>query len=212
MNNRSKKASSNFLALIAITAWIALGIQLFILINNTPANGMNVPQAIGRFFLFFTVLTNLLVVVAASSMVLTPHSRWGAFFAKPSASAATTLYILVVGIVYNIILRPLWSPTGMQRLADELLHVVVPFLFTTWWVIFAKKQPLTYKEPVWWLIYPAIYLVYALVRGGIEGFYPYPFLDAGIYGYGAVALNAAAMLLLFVTGGFGLVFLGKKLK
>ncbi len=210
MNRRP--ATTIFLAVTALTAWTALGIQLFILLANTPANGMNVQQAIGRFFLFFTVLTNLLVAVAASCLLLAPRSRWGSFFAKPSAAAAITLYIVVVGIVYNIVLRSLWSPVGLQRLADELLHVAVPLLFTTGWMIFAKKQPLTYKDPFWWLIYPAIYLVYALVRGATEGFYPYPFLDAGLHGYAAVATNAAAMLLLFIIAGYGLVFLGKKLK
>ncbi len=212
MAGRHTSLSTALLVIIAITAWTALSIQLYILISNTPGNGMTVLQAVGRFFIFFTILTNLLVAIATCLLLQAPASGLANFVSRPSVLAALTLYIAVVGIVYNIVLRSLWAPAGLQKIADELLHVVVPILFIIYWIAFAPKQTLNSLHPLQWLIYPACYLVYALIRGGLEGFYPYPFLDADAHGYATVFKNAAGMLLLFIAGGYALVFAGKKLR
>jgi hypothetical protein len=58
------KRKKLIMAIIAVVTWFALALQLYILINNTPGNGMTIIEAIGRFFIFFTILTNLLVAVS----------------------------------------------------------------------------------------------------------------------------------------------------
>jgi hypothetical protein len=62
-----------------------------------------------------------------------------------------------------------------------------------------------------WLAYPAAYLVYALLRGSIEGFFPYFFIDVKQLGPGRVAINCAGMLLVFVITGLLFIFIGKKM-
>jgi hypothetical protein len=166
------------MAVIALAAWFALVLQLYILVANTPGNGMTPPEAVGRFFIFFTILTNLLVAISTTILLMNTRAAAGRFFAKPSVITAVALYIFIVGLVYNIILRSVWHPEGLQKLVDELLHVAVPLLFTLYWLFFAPKSSLQWIHTFRWLIFPAVYLIYAMVRGGIEGFYPYPFLDA----------------------------------
>ncbi|MES1214305.1 MAG: Pr6Pr family membrane protein [Bacteroidota bacterium] len=197
-----QKWATPFKIITAITAWAALALQLYIMVDNTPGNGMTPLQAVGRFLIFFTVLTNLLVAISLSIELISPVSAAGRFFAKPSTVAATAFYIFIVGLVYNLILRNLWNPTGLQRIADELLHVAVPLLFTIYWLFIAPKGTLKWKHPFAWLLFPAAYLVYALVRGAAEGFYAYPFINVTELGYTKVFTNCAGLLIVFIIIGF----------
>src|SRR5258708_20950217 len=110
------------IAFTAVAAWLALILQLYILINNIPGNGLSPIEAIGRFLIFFTVLTNLLVAINMTVLLLNPSGKTGHFFSKSFVVTAVALYIFIVALVYNIILRGLWHPTGLQKIADELLH------------------------------------------------------------------------------------------
>ena len=53
-----------------------------------------------------------------------------------------------------------------------------------------------------WLIYPLVYLCFALNRGALTSRYPYPFIDAGKLGYASALANTAALLVAFVALGF----------
>jgi hypothetical protein len=59
----------------------------------------------------------------------------------------------------------------------------------------------------WWLFYPATYLGYMLLCGPLLGHYPYPFLDPGLLGYGQLALNSAALLVVLIVVGAVFVLL-----
>jgi hypothetical protein len=53
----------------------------------------------------------------------------------------------------------------------------------------APKSPLQWTDAFRWLIFPAIYVTYAMLRSNIEGFYPYPFLNADTLTSGRVFIN-----------------------
>lgn len=196
----------------SIAAWAGLAIQLYVLINNIPGNGLTLLQAIGRFLLFFTVLSNILVATSLSFVLISPVSIVGRFFSKVSAATAIALYILVVGLVYNLILRGLWQPTGLQRIADELLHVVVPVLYFLYWIFFIPKQSLRWENVFTWQMFPALYLFYAMIRGACEGFYPYPFLDLNKHPWEKILLNIILMLGVFIVIGILLVLASRPFK
>lgn len=214
-----RPAAKFIMVITAITAWVALSLQQYIIIDNTPDNGLTTLQAIGRFLIFFTILSNLLVAISLSAVLLSPASSTGHFFAKPTVIAAITLYILIVGLVYNLVLRNIWNPTGRDRVADELLHVAVPLLFVIYFLFFAPKARLPWKNLISWLIFPLVYLVYAMIRGAVEGFYPYPFLNLKSLSVEKVALNCTMVMVAFII--FGLLIIagcrsikreGKKVK
>jgi hypothetical protein len=146
------------------------------------------------------------VAVCFTFLWLKPKSKWGLFFSKPKNTTAITLYITIVGLVYNVILRFLWAPTGMQKVVDELLHSVIPLLVLLYWILFVPKKELEFKNIFPWLIFPAVYLVYTLIRGAFFSFYPYPFVDVILLGYNTVLLNSFCMLLAFLF--FGTLFIG----
>lgn len=160
------------------------------------------------FFSFFTIQSNILVALCFTFLWLKPKSKWGSFFPNPKNATAITLYITIVGIVYNAILRFLWAPTGLQKVADELLHLVIPILVFVFWIVFVPKKALGFKGIFPWLIFPSVYLVYILIRDAFFGFYPYPFIDVILLRYSQVLINSFYMLLAFLFIGVLLIGVG----
>lgn len=200
-----RQAAKFIMIITALTAWVALILQQYIIIDNTPGNGLTTLQAVGRFLIFFTILSNLLVAISLTAVLLSPASSKGRFFAKPPVIAAITLYIFIVGLIYNLVLRNIWSPTGRDRVADELLHVAVPLLYILYFLFFAPKAWLPWKSLISWLVFPLVYLVYAIIRGAVEGFYPYPFLSLNNLSVGKVTLNCTMVMVAFIV--FGLLII-----
>jgi hypothetical protein len=200
---KSLKPLEMLLLIIALTGWFALIAQFVLLLQNRTSS---VPESIARYFSYFTILTNLLVALYCSILLLTPKLKWGLFFSKSNTSAVVAVYIFIVGLVYNVILRSLWSPAGLQKIVDELLHSLIPLLYLLYWLLWADKGGLKWKNAFTWLIYPWVYLLYILIRGSLSGFYPYPFIHAGELGYGKALLNSLFMVFVFL--GFSLLFIG----
>ncbi len=190
---------------LALLAWFALILQFVLMIRNAGINGITPVVAATRFFGYFTILSNIGVALCLTF----PLFREDHFFSRPVTQSAFTVYILIVGIVYNAVLRQLWNPVGSQKLADELLHVAIPFLYTLYWMVYIPKNTLTLKHVSYWLLFPAIYLAYALLRGFAEGFWAYPFINVNESGAAKVAINSAGLLLLFFLTGCLILFLGR---
>ncbi len=191
-----------FMAVIAAIGWFALGLQLFIMLDNVPGNGLTSTEAVLNFFSYFTILTNLLVAISLTASWLLPDSRMGRFFLKPATQTAVAVYIITVGIVYSMALRKIWNPVGLQLIADRLLHDVIPVLYLLFWLLFVPQKTVTWKNAFPWLAYPMIYLVFALTRGASTGWFAYYFLDFYALGWRKVMINIAV-----ITWGFFVIAL-----
>jgi hypothetical protein len=190
----------------AITAWLAVIAQFYLIIINRTST---VPETVVRFFSYFTILTNILVALSFTALLLKPKSQWRNFFSRPDVLTAVAVYITIVGLVYNMILRALWQPEGLQRLVDELLHTVVPLLFIVFWCIYVSRHALRWKQIASWLLYPFVYFLYVLIRGALSGFYPYPFINVREHGYGPVLLNSLYIMCAFLFFSALFVAVGK---
>jgi hypothetical protein len=184
--------------LIAMIGWIAVLLQLYLSLRFAIASGQAVGQGLVRYFGYFTVLTNLLVCLAATLPVLAPSSVLGRFFDRPVAVGWVTASIAFVGLAYYVLLRHVWQPQGLQLVADVLLHYVVPILFVVYSVVVLRGTALRWTAPLWWSTYLAIYFGYALVRGALIGSYPYGFIDVSMLGYGGAVRNGIFLLMAFL--------------
>ena len=206
---RRKKLIRFILATGSLTGWFAIIMQLYLIIINRVTS---IPETIIRYFSFYTILTNILVATCLIVSLLKPASNLGRLFLRSTTITAIAVYITVVGLVYNLILRSLWEPRGMQRMVDELLHSFIPVLFIVYWFLFNPKTTLKWKNAFLWLVYPLIYLIYILLRGASSGFYPYPFVNAGTLGYQQVALNCFFLFLVFLALSFGFIYIHKMIQ
>jgi hypothetical protein len=193
----------------AILTWLALALQCYLTVTLSISNGKTLVAGLISFFSYFTILTNLLAAVVLSCSARAPKAGLGAFFASVTVRSGTAVYIAIVGIVYSLLLRHIWNPQGWQKVADVLLHDLIPLLYLAYWVIFVRKSSLVWRDAVWWLTYPAVYFAYTLVRGAALGWYPYPFLDANALGYSRVSINAVMLLVGFLLMGLLAVGIGR---
>jgi hypothetical protein len=182
----------------AVLAWFGLCSQLYIILAARLANGVSLIGGVINFLSFFTVLTNILAALALTLPWVSEASRAGRLFAQPTVNTGIAASIACVGIAYNLLLRHLWQPQGLQWLADELLHDVTPLLFLLYWWRFVPKGLLGWRDVGRWALYPALYVFYALMRGALFGPYPYPFIDVDALGYARVFLNVGGLLIVFV--------------
>jgi hypothetical protein len=205
-----QKQSARIMAFVgAALAGLAVLAQLYLLISNRVAS---IPETILRFFSFFTIDTNILVALCFSFIFLHSNSRVGRFFTNASTITAITIYVTIVGIVYNVILRSTWHPEGLQKIVDELLHSVVPALFILFWLLFIPIEQLKWKNAFSWIIYPIVYMTFAIIHGAITKFYPYPFIDVNALGYNKALVNAGGILLVIFLLSLALIATGKLMK
>ena len=183
-------ASRIVAATAAIVGWIALALQLVLIVR-----GMGLLAGIWRFAGFFTILTNLGAAAVATAVAL-GYSR-GLGGARARLMAATS--ILIVGIVYTLALRELWNPTGLQKVADVMLHDATPLLWLILWLVLPRR-PLPWRHLAWALVPPLLYCVYALARGAFDGWYAYWFLNPAEQG-------AAGLLtsVVFLSSAFAVI-------
>lgn len=206
---QSTSSRRAFAACVALLAWAALAVQLWLTMGIVLAQGRGTVMGLVVYLGFFTVLTNLL-----AALVMTGHAAGPAFTpfkraASPVVMTTTAAAISIVGAVYFLILRHLWKPEGAQFWADVALHYVVPVLVVVFWAWTVPARALGWKDIPWLFAYPLAYLVYVFARGEIVHLYPYAFIDVLAIGYRAALLNAAGIMLAYalVVG----LFLGLKI-
>lgn len=194
-------------AVLALVGWSALVLQYRLILQAGEAVQLSIGEITVRFLSYFTIQSNILVALVLTAFVIRP--KFDEWTVHPFVRSAIATYIVVVGLIYFVVLRSLWAPQGAQWLADVLLHYAMPTAYLAFWLVVVRKAGLRWYDPLLWLIYPALYLAFILLRGHASGFYPYPFIDAGKLTSGEVAWNAAGVMLVFLAVGVLILMLSR---
>jgi hypothetical protein len=190
-------------------ALLALGIQYQSRLARAMERGESLLAATLQFLSYFTILTNLAVAAALIAWLVPRGGGVGAFLRRPSVQTALAVSITLVGLVYSLALRHLWNPEGLRRVADHMLHDVVPLAFLLFWWLAVPARTLAWTLPFRWLAYPLTYLLWTLVRGAVTGRYPYPFADVTALGLPRTLFNALVLSAVFVTLGLLFIAVGR---
>ena len=179
-------------ALIALTASTGIVMQFV----RAAVRLGSVIGAVERLSLFFTILSNLSVAIIYGAIALGLGR-----FRHPRLVAGLALTMLLVGLVFELMLRPHMQMDGWKLVNNAILHDAVPILCVAAWLDLTRKGALRWRDP--WLIalFPIAYLVYALTRGAIGGPYPYPFLDPARVGWNGVAGYVLGISIAFLIVG-----------
>ncbi|QDP97434.1 hypothetical protein FOE78_17255 [Microlunatus elymi] len=144
-------------------------------------------------FSFFTIQSNILVLAGAIRLLIDPRLRglgWQVL------RLDGLLGIVITGLVYVTVLRPLMQPTGIHAFVNAGLHYLAPPLAFVGWLIFGPRPRISWRVLIVSLCWPISWIVYTLIRGAITGWYPYPFLDAGSLGWPIALRNIGVIVLI----------------
>ncbi len=185
---------------VALVAWAALLLQLVLVLSGSAVLVEDDPPGLGarvyRFFAYFTIQSNLLVAVSSTVLARDPALDRPAW---RLVRLAGLVGITVTGLVHFLLLRPLLDLDGADWVADKLLHMVVPVLAVAVWAWVGPRPRIVVREMAYALCWPLAWLAWTLVVGRVDGWVPYPFLDAGTEGWGAVAVVSVGITVLFVV-------------
>lgn len=180
------------------------------LVADTPW-GSHLPTVIANFFSYFTILSNILAVIAlvvgAIWMLRTRRSTdpEPAWLATLLACAST--YMIVTGIVYNLLLRNIPLAGISDVWTNETLHVVIPLVMLADVLFAPRRRALPWGAMFIAVAFPIVWAVYTLVRAnfitsaltGNPWWYPYPFLDphlqGGYFGVSAYIVGIAVAII-----------------
>jgi hypothetical protein len=201
MQSQQVKTGIIYAAILIGLLGIILQFTIMLQTRITP-----LPEAIIRFFSYFTILSNCMVIVFFIGKILPRGKKLNDFVNISEVATAVTIYIITVGVVYQTILRPSIPLQGLPRIADDILHALIPFIMLMYWILFISSKRINIKTIPYWLIYPAVYLMYTLLRGSMVHTYPYPFVNVNELGYSKVLSNSAMLVLFFL--GLSYLFAG----
>ncbi len=175
----------------AALVWLGVLLQFWLMVHGRPP--AEAAHAIVKFFSFFTVLSNIAVGTVLAAPLLAAERPLGRWSQRAGTRVAVGVYIAITAGVYHTLLAGLWRPTGLQLVADVLLHTVAPALFLADFLAFPPGEAARWSSAWKALVFPLAYGAWSLVHGAATGFYPYPFLDVAKRGYGAVLITMAIM-------------------
>lgn len=197
------RRARNLAALTAAIGGFALLLRLYL----TLRDGTSVARGLIDYFGFLTEWTNCLVFLTMAVPLLAPDSTAARFFTRKDVIGWVTASILFVGIAYFLLLSRNGPKVGLGRLANVLLHYVVPALFTIYGAMRLRGTALSWATPLWWSLYLIVYFVYALVRGALIDRYPYGFINVNRLGYAITVRNGFMLLLAFLALSYALLLI-----
>ena len=89
-----------------------------------------------------------------------------------------------------------------DQAADTLLHTVSPVLCVLGFLLFGPRRLIDPRVAVMACIFPLCWAVFAMIRGALIHFYPYPFIDVDTHGYAKVLLNSVLIAAVFIGLSF----------
>lgn len=211
MSQTSRMSAGRLLAMAGLVNGI-LGIALqYVLFQPLFARmGLGWISSAGFMLVFFTILTNLMVVALYWSSLVVARNPAARFFTQPGVRTAVTAYILLVGIIYATMLHGELPLTPAQQLPDAMLHFIAPPLCLAWWWTTRPAQPLSFSQIPRWIIWPICYLAANVGFGAMTGTFIYPILDPGKLGWSGVMVVATGMIALLAALMAALVTLTRR--
>jgi hypothetical protein len=208
--------------LIAIAIVAAIVAQLDTTINaaNAESDLSQTGPVMANFFSYFTIDSNTLTVgvMLVAALVMVSGVR-----AEPNgltlARATVTTFMVITGVVYNLLLRGL-PAENVVGWSNEILHVVGPVYVLVDWFLAPGRARLAPRDVVAVMGFPLLWVTYTLIRGpfatdpfeGTSYWYPYPFLNpvTSTGGYWSVAAYIVAITVLFVAVGLALIWTSRR--
>lgn len=152
----------------------------------------------------YAVLTALLVawLLGAAALGVDMNAR---------QIGALTAWALAGGAIYLAGFRAEGLDPKLRTIADLGLYGATPLLTGLFWLLYARKSSLNMDDVSAWLVWPAAFAAYALLRAALTGGAGSPYADASQSATGP-ALAAVFLIVISALIGAMLVLLARVLR
>lgn len=169
-------------------------------------------------FLYFTTLSNLFCFIFyLITLILKLFKKLNKNNAYYILKGIMTLSIMLTMIMYYLLYFLGKIPNFYGHyFISPMLHLITPILVIIDYFTFGEKGNFTKKLPFAWSIFLIIYsimiIIYSLLGGTFNGDkYPYDFMNFEKYGLLKVAIVNFILYLLFISYGFFIQYIDKKI-
>jgi hypothetical protein len=196
-------AARCFFGVTAASCLLGVGLELWVAYHQetvlppeagfTRTFGPGLGGALNQLF-FFTTKSNAILGATTLLLALRPHRTSQAFHVWRLVGL---IDITITAIVFNLLLAGDVEHGGAAQLANVVQHMINPTLALIGWGLFGPAGTLTRRRILLAAAVPLTWTAVTLVRGALVQWYPYTILDVPNLGYGVVARNILAVLVLF---------------
>lgn len=125
----------------------------------------------------FTIQSNIIVTIIFIIALLKKNSK---SYLLDLLKNSALVYMIIIMATYHFILARGGEYSGTRVITNFTLHYLIPILVFINWIFFEEKRWYSYNTIFFTLAFPLLYGVISLIRGMIDGFYPYFFLNPNI--------------------------------
>ncbi len=131
---------------------------------------------------------------------------------------SSTVYVVVIAVVYNALLRGLPGDArdagyNWPQVPNEIIHVWGPIFMLLDWLLVAGFSSIRLRAAFWVAVYPLAWLAFSVVRGILDGWWAYWFLDpTDKGGVGGMLTYVFGITVLMIGFGFLLAIMARWLK
>ena len=186
----------------------ALLAELVVQATAHIAHGGNLLGALLRFISYYTVGSNLLLVLIYVAH-LEPAQGLHIFRDARVRTMAAAMITLVM-LVYMFILSRIENPQGwLGKVSVIAAHYIAPPIYLVWWAAALRDDTISMRDlPL--MVAPSVaYMGYVLLLGHLTGKYPYAMLNADQLGLLSMVLHGLGMLIALVGACAGCIALAR---
>lgn len=217
---RSLWVTARLVVSIAIIA--AIVAQLDSSISFANRNGRSeAANVVINYLSYFTIDSNsLTVMILVATAIRFARGEVSETSRLSVTRAAITTYMVITGVVYNVLLRASLPQGATVAWSNEILHVLGPVYLLLDWLLAPGRHALRWRDGLPALAFPTVWVIYTLVRGPLahdpythaNHWYPYPFLNpiTSTGGYVTVTANILGIAAAVTLVALGLTWTSRR--
>lgn len=168
-----------------------------------------------EYFAYFSIVSSILagVVLAFSGLTLLQGKDEGERL--HTFRLIATVSMIIVGVVYHALLGdsavdPRDIGYQWPVVPNLVIHTYAPILIVVDYLISIKGYKPSWKKAWWVVVYPLAWLAFSLVRGLLDGWWPYWFINPNSEG-GVVGMLTYVLIIAAGFIALGFIVLGARL-
>ena len=168
-----------------------------------------------EYFAYFSIISSILagVVLTVSGLTLLQGKDEGE--RVHTYRLIATVSMIIVGVVYHALLGdsavdPRDIGYQWPVVPNLVIHTYAPILIVVDYLLSIKGYKPSWKKAWWVVVYPLTWLAFSLVRGLLDGWWPYWFINPNSEG-GVVGMLTYVLIIAAAFIALGFIVLGARL-